>query len=413
MPRPTVLMLSPVVPARSGNGRGMRAFQTLRALADTHDVSLLVADHAAPPASWSDDITALTAHRHHARRDLRAGVRGALRRLAPAIGSHFVAPAEMRRSGNVTNTIQRFGLSQHFDAVHVFRLYMAPLAAPFLRPAGAGPRQDSRRCPHVQLDLDDIESTARQRLAALYRLNGNRRMAASAERDAEHYRRFERANLARFDRIFVCSRSDQDALTGLYGSLPVDVLPNVVEPGAAADRSTNRGVFRFLFVGAFGHYPNRDAIHFFCGDILSRIRSLTDRPCEVQVVGSGLHGEVRRRLARVPGVVVLGAVDDVGPCYREADAVVAPLRAGGGTRIKILEGFAHGRPVIATTIGAEGIEAIDGREILIGDTADQIAAHAVALMHDPDLGRRIGKNGFNLVRSRYGPEHVRSAVRPL
>jgi glycosyltransferase involved in cell wall biosynthesis len=390
----------------------MRAFQTLRALADTHDVSLLVADHAAPPALWSDDVTALTAHRYHARRDLRVRVRGALRRFAPAIGSRCVSPADMRRPGNA-KTIQRFCLRQNFDAVHVFRLYMAPLAAPFLRPAGVRPGEHSLRGTHVQLDLDDIESMAQQRLSALYRLNGNMRMAASAERDAEHYRRFERAILARFDRIFVCSRSDKDALTGLYGSLPVDVLPNVVDPGARADRSDNRGVFRFLFVGALGHYPNRDAIRFFCGDILSRIRSLTDRPCEVQVVGGGLPGEVRRWLARVPGVVVRGAVDDVSPCYREADAVVAPLRAGGGTRIKILEGFAHGRPVIATGIGAEGIEAIDGREILIGDTADEIAAHAVALMHDPDLGRRIGENGFTLVRNRYGPEHVRAALRPL
>jgi glycosyltransferase involved in cell wall biosynthesis len=413
MPRPTVLMLSPVVPARSGSGRGMRAFQTLRALAETHDVSLLVADHAPPPAFWSNDVTALTAHRYHVSHDLRVRVRLALRRFAAAIGSHRVSPVEMRRPGNATNTLHRFCLSQNFDAVHVFRLYMAPLAAPFLRPAGVGPREYSRRRAHVQLDLDDIESMARQRLSALYRLNGKMRMAATAERDAEHYRRFEREILARFDRIFVCSRSDKDVLTSLYGSLPVDVLPNVIDPSACVDRHNHRGVFRFLFVGAFGHYPNRDAIQFFCGDILSRIRSLTDRPCEVQVVGGGLPGEVRRWLARVPGVVVLGAVDDVSPCYRGADAVVAPLRAGGGTRIKILEGLAHGRPVIATGIGAEGIEAIDGREILIGDTADQIAAHAVVLMHDPDLGRRLGQNGFMFVRSRYGPEHVRSAVRPL
>jgi glycosyltransferase involved in cell wall biosynthesis len=409
MPRPTVLMLSPVVPARSGNGPRMRAFQTLAALAETHDVSLLVADHAAPPAFWSDDVTALTAHRYHTRRDLRDRVRGVLRRFAPAIGP----PAEMRRAGNATRTIQRLCLGQNFDAVHVFRLYMAPLAAPFLRPAGVGPREYPRRRTHVLLDLDDIESIARQRLSALYRLNGDTRMAASAERDAQHYRRFERGILTRFDRIFVCSRSDKHVLTSLYGSLPVDVLPNVVEPGARADRRNDRGVFRFLFVGAFGHYPNRDAIHFFCDEILSRIRILTDRPCEVQVVGAGLPDGLRRWLARVPGVVVLGAVDNLSPCYGEADAVIAPLRAGGGTRIKILEGFAHARPVIATRIGAEGIEAIDGREILIGDTADQIAAHAVALMHDSDLGRRIGANGFALVRNRYGPAHVRSAVRPL
>lgn len=406
-------MLSPVVPARSGNGRSMRAFQTLRALAETHDVSLLVADHAAPSSLWSDDVIALTRHRYHARRDRFVRVRGALRRFAPAIAARCISPAEMRRPGNATRTIQQLCLNQKFDAVHVFRLYMAPLAAPFLRPAGVGPREYSRRCTHVQLDLDDIESMARQRLSALYRLNGNTRMAASAARDAEHYGRLEREILARFDRIFVCSRSDKSALTGLYGSLPVDVLPNVVDPDASTDRNHSRGVFRFLFVGALGYYPNCDAIQFFCGDILSKIRSLTDRPCEVQVVGRGLPREVRQRLARVPGVVVRGAVDDVSPCYREADAVVAPLRAGGGTRIKILEGFAHGRPVIATAIGAEGIEAVNGREILIGDTADQFAAHAVALMHDSDFGRRIGENGFALVRNRYGPEHVRSAVRPL
>src|SRR5690606_28854424 len=99
------------------------------------------------------------------------------------------------------------------------------------------------------------------------------------------------------------------------------------------------------------------------------VRAATEREALIRIVGSGAPpglSEVRR----LEGVRLIGRVADVGPEYGDADAVIVPIRGGGGTRIKVLEAFAHGRPVVSTSMGIEGIEATPETHYLAGDTAE-------------------------------------------
>jgi glycosyltransferase involved in cell wall biosynthesis len=162
----------------------------------------------------------------------------------------------------------------------------------------------------------------------------------------------------------------------------------------------------FLFVGTLDYYPNRDAVAYFCRDVAPLVRARTTRRFEIRVVSAS--GDGRRR--SVPDVTELSWAPrdaDLGREYDRADAAIVPTRAGGGTRIKALEAFAHRRPVVATGIGVEGLDVRDGEHALIGNTADELAAHAVALMDDAALRRRLVDRAFALVRTAYGPAALR------
>jgi glycosyltransferase involved in cell wall biosynthesis len=106
-------------------------------------------------------------------------------------------------------------------------------------------------------------------------------------------------------------------------------------------------------------------------------------------------------LSRQPGVCVTGEVPDVRPYVEEALALVVPLRSGGGTRLKILEAMAMGRPVVSTSLGAEGLEIVAGENILLAETAEQFLRQLQTLIDHPDRARQLGQAGRHLVVTQY------------
>ena len=114
-----------------------------------------------------------------------------------------------------------------------------------------------------------------------------------------------------------------------------------------------------------------------------------------------------RRIAGEAGVRLAGRVPAVAACYASAAVVVVPLRAGGGTRIKILEAFAYRRPVVSTSIGAEGLAARDGQEILIADTPAEFAHACVRLIGDRELAEQLSRNAFDLAVRCYSLDALR------
>src|SRR5262249_34836826 len=154
------------------------------------------------------------------------------------------------------------------------------------------------------------------------------------------------------------------------------VIPNAVRVPTRIAARPRGGPFTLLFVGTLGYYPNEDAAIYFRAEILPRLQVTAGRSVRLLIVGSNPSARLQA-LARDHQVTVTGTVPDVTRYYAAADAVIVPLRAGGGTRIKVLEAFGHRRPVVSTTVGAQGIEVTPGTHLLIGDTprafADQCA----------------------------------------
>ena len=290
-----------------------------------------------------------------------------------------------------------------FREVHVFRLYLAPFAGPYLS-------EDSAARPTCRLDLDDHESRTRRGLAALHAAAGDE-IAASIERaEADKYAQLERRELRRFHRVYVCSEHDRRRLGRHHGARRVVVIPNAVRiPASVTDRRCP-STFTLLFVGTLGYSPNEDAVTFLCTEILPRVRASVRRPVRVLIAGSNPSARVRA-LAREPDVTIAADVPDLAPQYAGADAVVVPLRVGGGTRIKILEAFGFRRPVVSTTMGAQGIDVTPGTHLLIGDTPRAFAARCVRLIETPDLGKHLAARAFQFVKTHHTPAVIQELLR--
>jgi len=295
------------------------------------------------------------------------------------------------------------------DVVHVFRLVLVPFLERIL------PEVRWRTTPaRLQLDLDDLESLAWRRLAELHVQRGESDLARRAQAESVRFAALEARALRRFARIYLASPEDADRLRRRLrwrprrSSAAVHALPNAVRLPPAPPPSRNATTARrtvALFVGTLGHLPNVDALSFFCTEVLPRLRGRT----RLDIVGACAPEEVRR-LGALPDVRLLGPVPDLAPVYAAADVVVVPLRTGGGTRIKILEAFAHGRPVVSTPHGAEGLAARHGEHLLIAATPAAFAARCRELIEDGALAARLVANARELVTRRYSIDAVSVTV---
>lgn len=265
----------------------------------------------------------------------------------------------------------------------------------------------------VIVDLDDVpDRTLARALRLEVRLAGARALLPHTA-----YRLLLNAvNVHRFRRLqaglaasgvwrFTCSESDRARL----GTDRVMVVPNGYErSGSPVGKEGVSSPPTILMTGSLQYPPNADAVGYFVHDILPKIRRLQP-DVRVAVVGSTDHDSARA-LAGCEGVDLLGHVARIEDVLARTDLVVAPFRLGGGTRIKILEAFAHRVPVVSTTIGAEGLAVLSGRELLIADTADAFAQACLRVLDDRQLRARLVANAQDLVEREYSWPKIRAEL---
>lgn len=144
-----------------------------------------------------------------------------------------------------------------------------------------------------------------------------------------------------------------------------------------------------VFVGGVTWFPNRDALDYFCHGILPLVRASGNNP-SVRWVGRSTETE-RNHYARHHGVELTGYLADVRPSIAGAACYVVPLRVGGGTRLKILDAWAMGKAVVSTSMGCEGLHAVDGENIVIRDTPASFAQAVADVLLDSNLRERLGR----------------------
>jgi glycosyltransferase involved in cell wall biosynthesis len=289
----------------------------------------------------------------------------------------------------------------HFDYLYVFRLYMTPFAMPYLHA--------QKHLTACYLDLDDVESVTRRRLADLYRANGLYNQARREQQAADIYARLERELLPRFDGIYVCSRQDKNQLSTQVDGQNIHVLPNVIRLPSGPRPAKSGGPFTFLFVGNLAYYPNEDAVVYFLEHVLPWLRRRAKHPFCLTVIGAGQCKRLRH-YRQLPEWQYRGFVSELAPHYDQADAVVVPLRAGGGTRIKVLEAFSFKRPVVSTTLGVEGLEVDNEKHILIADHPQHFAEQCCRLMEDKQLSTTLTTNAFACLVAHYTKEAMQQTL---
>lgn len=228
--------------------------------------------------------------------------------------------------------------------------------------------------------------------------------------------RWEEKKMRRFEQqvatevAAVCATSDADAeIFERWGATEVVVVPNGVDTGSIAPRMSPATGARLLYVGQLDYDPNTAAARTLARDVLPLVRR------EISEAHVRLVGRDGGRLTALAGphVELAGSVVDVRPELRAARAVVLPIRAGSGTRLKVLEAMAAGVPIVATPLAVAGISVRDGEHVLLGATCRELAAQVVRVCRDDALARALAANARALAERTYDWSIIGEPLRAL
>ena len=216
--------------------------------------------------------------------------------------------------------------------------------------------------------------------------------------EAKRVRHYEVEIMNSFDWGTVAARSDKDYLLEQDDTLKLSVVPMGVDLEHFQPSSTEYQP-HILFTGTMNYFPNWDAVLYFHTEIFPLVQEVHPETV-FYVVGNAPPNRIRKLVSH-KNVVVTGYVPETRPYFDDAAVFVSPMRAGSGSQVKNLEAMAMGVPVVTSSLGAMGLEALGGENLLIGDTPESFAKHIIDLIESPDYRRAVGAAGRRLVEEKY------------
>jgi len=391
-----ILFLTQVLPYPLDAGPKIRAYYTLRHLARQHQVTLLSFVRPMDTPAQVEHL-AQFCQAVHTVPMRRSRPRDALHLIESLItGQSFIirrdrVPAMARRVDELLATGE-------FDVVHADQLWMAQYA---LR-ARAASRKPGSSIPRLVLDEHNACYLIARRLAAEER---NPLKRALAMLESRKMARYEVEACRRFDWVVWVTEQDhraveQQAADGERRVPRSAVIPICGDPAATPGVRRKPGAQRVTFLGGLHYPPNAQGVLWFIRHVWPLI--LQQIPDAVlTIIGKDPMPEIRNPKSEIRNLDVTGYLADPTPYLAETAVFIVPLLAGGGMRVKIVDAWMWGLPVVSTTIGAEGIETRPGENILIADTPADFAQAVVRLLRDPEEGQRIGQAGRRWAEQHY------------
>jgi glycosyltransferase involved in cell wall biosynthesis len=253
--------------------------------------------------------------------------------------------------------------------------------------------------PHVQgvpkmLDLCDSLGLNLSRRAALDRYL----IRTLVKLEAKRVRRYEVEIMNSFDWGTVAAPIDRDYLLQQDATLKMSVVPMGVDLEYFQPTSTDYRP-HILFTGTMNYFPNWDAALYFHTEIFPLVQEAYPETV-FYVVGNAPPNRIRK-LVNHENVVVTGYVPETRPYFDDAAVFVSPMRAGSGLQVKNLEAMAMGVPVVTSSLGALGLDASVGENLLVGDTPEAFAKHIIDLIESLDYRQAVGTAGRHLVEEKY------------
>lgn len=388
-----ILYLSQVLPYPIDAGPKMRSYFVLRYLAQKHRVTLLtfVRDTDRP-----EDIAHLAeicyaVHTVPIQRNRLRDVKFLLQSMVTQTPFLIARDHVPQMADKLTDLLR----SEKFDAVHADQLWMAQYALA---------ARSHQKIPQLVLDQHNAVHLIPQRMA-----QGESHIYSRLfKREATLLHRYEPDTCLKFDHVVWVTNEDRQAVEPLYATpanqrpastvIPICADPQNIEPVQRISQHR-----RITFLGGLHWPPNAQGILWFARHVFPQIRQAVPDAI-LTVVGksppAGLEGE---------GIEVTGYVESLHPYLTETAAFIVPLHAGGGMRVKILDAWSWGLPIVSTTIGAEGIHIKNNTDILIADTADAFAAAVIRLLQNPEFARTLGQNGRQTILEKYNWRTVYAA----
>jgi len=392
MTRPRLLFLCHTLPYPPDGGVWIRTYHILRLLAREFDVTALCFERARTSQGEERDIASsregllpFAAVEVFALPYKHSPLRFVLDHLRSTIFGH-VYTHYVYDSQSFQLRLAKLVRTGNFSVVHIDSLDLAR----YIPACGTLPVV----CVH-----HNVESILLRRRAEVDRLWWRR---AYLRYQAGRMDAVERHYCDQIALNVTCSEHDRSLLLAAVPRAHVAVVPNGVDVDTFRPlMGAGAGV---AFVGGTNTFPNRDALDFFCGEILPRLRAAGVQG-PMQWIGSASADEQRLYFERYR-MNLTGYIDDVRPLMAAAACHVVPLRTGGGTRLKILNAWAMGKAVVSTSVGCEGLAAVDGDNILIRDHPGEFADAVLRVLDNPQLQHDLGARGRATAERLYSWEAI-------
>ena len=381
--RRSILFVAPYLPLPASFGGALRIYHLMRHIARDHQVSLLAPGTRDQypyllELGKTFDVTMVPAET--TARQPASGAKRMAQLRSFASGTSFTESGAY--NPRMQAAMDRLFATRRIDLVQ----FEFPESALYRVPESVPTVFDAHNVEH-----DLLERVARSSASTAKRVFN--------QQEARKLRWLEPAIWER-STIGVATSERDAAIIRNLSSTPVDVVPNGVDLEYVRQiPATDSQAGHVTFTGAMRHQPNADGVLWYATQVHPLVQEhIPDSHFTI----AGADPPAPVRALHSPTISVTGSVDDVRPYLGAAQVAVVPLWSGGGTRLKILEAFAAGRPVVSTSIGAEGLDVKDGVHLLLADSPGAFANAVVRLSQDKDLSGRIVRQARDLVQKRYG-----------
>jgi sugar transferase (PEP-CTERM/EpsH1 system associated) len=379
-----ILFLSRWFPFPPDNGSKIRIFNLIKALSTRHDVELI---SFAGEAVGDDQLMAM--HRYCRKVDVALYRSFQPHRLRALMGFFSPKPRSVLDTHNVDlqALVDEAANGKPFDVVIASQIDMAPYAATIAD------------CSRVfeELELATLYEQFARSSDTLMRL----RYQLTWLKSSSYIARL----LPKFDACTVASAQERDLISRLMPRYKaIDVIPNGVDVAHHRAEFDPPQAETVIYSGALSYQANFDAVDYFLREVFPLIQKV--RPNAKFYVTGKADPALVSRLPPNDGVIFTGYLKDVRPQIANSWVSVAPLRVGGGTRLKVLEALALGTPVVATSKGAEGLSLTPGRDVLIANAPAEFAGAVLRVLGDPTLREVLSRNGRQTVAAQYDWQQI-------
>lgn len=347
-----LLFITPVIPSTAGRGRNLRAFQWVNYLSRLYDVTVLYTGKNDDKALYYESEY----QAHFGFKIFKWNLRQtSLQRVRDSL---FLRPGRINANGRYFGEeLDRLQVPRP-DVILCFRLFDASLALQ------AGSYWNVK---DLWLDLDELDSRTKSNIIKLKLSAGYYKGLSKSVLVAFHYLYKESKLISQFDKVFTSTKEERSFISKRFRLRDTDVFENMLPfEGSSVPSDIDNEAFTFLFVGNAGYFPNRDAIDVILFEIVPELKKIANQPFQVVIIGGRVGSKQLKQIKEENCIDFYPDVEDLESVYRRINAVIVPLRAGGGSSLKFLEALRHGKPVVSSPVGVRGFEVEHGDQVLIG-----------------------------------------------
>lgn len=212
--------------------------------------------------------------------------------------------------------------------------------------------------------------------------------------------RYEAKVCHMFDINLVVSKADRKRLLKIAPNAKVEIIPNGVDTKYFKPEKSKHIPHTLLFTGTLNFYPNEDAVLYFFYNIWPLLKKIYPDLTFI-IAGKSPTLRIKEITKRDPNIKLTGYVEDIRPYMEQAEVYICPIRDGGGTKLKLLEAMAMKKAIVTTSIGAEGLDVVNNKHLLIADNPKDFAIKVLLVLNNPELRKQLGENARKLVEERY------------